>query len=143
MINSFQWLTEDVAMPSLDTARIEEWIIRVARSHDRIVGEITYIFCSDPVILRINKEFLCHDYFTDIITFDRTRGKLIQGDMYISLDTVQSNAYQLGETYITELLRVIVHGILHLCGFNDKGPGEREIMENQENIALNLLLSED
>lgn len=139
MINSFQWLTEGVAMPRIDIARIESWIIRVAAAHDRIVGEITYIFCNDPVILRVNKEFLEHDYFTDIITFDTSRGKLIQGDMYISLDTVMTNSQQFNVDYDIELLRVIIHGILHLCGINDKGPGEREIMEQNENSALNLL----
>lgn len=139
MINSFQWITEGVAMPSVDIARLEDWIIRVAKTHDRIVGEITYIFCSDDVILRVNRQFLSHDYFTDIITFDNSRGRLIQGDMYISLDTVRSNAEQLGVDYNSELLRVIIHGILHLCGINDKGPGEREIMEANEDKALNLL----
>ena len=126
-------------MPSVDIARLEDWIIRVAKTHDRIVGEITYIFCSDDVILRVNRQFLNHDYFTDIITFDNSRGRLIQGDMYISLDTVRSNAEQLGVDYNSELLRVIIHGILHLCGINDKGPGEREIMEANEDKALNLL----
>lgn len=141
MINSFQWLTEGVDMPTIDTTLIEKWIIRVAESHGRIVGEITYIFCDDPVILRVNREFLNHDYFTDIITFDTSRGKLIRGDMYISLDTVRTNAEQIGEDNQLELLRVIIHGILHLCGINDKGPGEREIMEANENEALNLLQS--
>lgn len=126
-------------MPELDIARIEDWIIRVALTHGRIVGEISYIFCDDSVILRVNREFLNHDYYTDIITFDTSRGKLIQGDMYISLETVRSNSEQLGVTYQMELLRVIIHGILHLCGINDKGPGEREIMEENENAALNIL----
>lgn len=129
-------------MPSLDFPRIEDWIIRVAKDHDRIVGEITYIFCSDEVILRVNRQFLNHDYFTDIITFDTSRGRLIKGDMYISLDTVRTNAEQLGVRYDIELLRVIIHGILHLCGINDKGPGEREIMEMHEDASLKLLETE-
>lgn len=136
MLNSFQWLAEGIAMPSIDFARIESWIIRVAADHDRIVGEITYIFCSDEVILRVNREFLRHDYYTDIITFDNSRGRLIKGDIYISLDTVRTNAESLGVGYDSELLRVIIHGILHLCGINDKGPGEREVMEMHENVAL-------
>lgn len=139
MTNSFQWITEGVAMPSIDIARMEDWIIRVAKSHDRIVGEITYIFCDDETILRVNRQFLSHDYYTDIITFDSSRGRLIRGDIYVSLDTVKSNAEQLGVSYDAELKRVIVHGILHLCGIDDKGPGEREIMEMNENKALSLL----
>lgn len=105
----------------------------------RIVGEVSYIFCDDPKIIEVNRKFLNHDYFTDIITFDTSRGKLIGGDMFISLDTVRTNADLVGEPYDKELRRVIIHGILHLCGINDKGPGEREIMEAHENAALALL----
>ena len=100
--------------------------------------ELTYIFCDDSKILEVNKKFLNHDYFTDVITFDYTRGKLLRGDIYISLDTVASNAVMVGADYDTELLRVIIHGVLHLCGINDKGPGEREIMEAHENSALDI-----
>lgn len=139
MINSFQWITEGVGMPSIDFARIEDWIIRVAKTHNKIVGELTYIFCNDETILRVNRQFLNHDYYTDIITFDTSRGKMIQGDMYISLDTVATNAEQLGVSYDAELHRVIIHGVLHLCGINDKGEGEREIMESHENAALSIL----
>lgn len=138
-MNSFQWLSREVDLPELDYKKIEEWIVRVAREHDRIVGEIAYIFCSDPEILKTNIRFLGHDYFTDIITFDDSRGKLISGDIFISLDTVRTNAEAVGDTYDRELRRVIIHGILHLCGINDKGPGEREIMESHENKALEIL----
>lgn len=130
-------------MPVLDFPKLEDWIIRVAKGHGRIIGEITYIFCNDEVILGVNRQFLNHDYFTDIITFDDSRGNLLRGDMYISLDTVRSNAEQIGSTYNAELLRVIIHGILHLCGINDKGPGERQIMERHENSALNCYSSID
>ncbi|MDE6832443.1 MAG: rRNA maturation RNase YbeY, partial [Muribaculaceae bacterium] len=108
-------------------------------SHARTVGELTYIFCDDPKILEVNRQYLSHDYFTDIITFDYTRGSRLRGDMFISLDTVATNAELVGADYDTELRRVIIHGVLHLCGINDKGPGEREIMEMHENIALQLL----
>ena len=87
-------------------------------------------------IIEVNRQFLNHDYFTDIITFDYSRGRMISGDMFISLDTVESNSVLVGATYTRELLRVIIHGVLHLCGINDKGPGEREIMESFENKAL-------
>lgn len=87
----------------------------------------------------MNRQFLNHDYYTDIITFDNCLGSLLRGDMYISLDTVATNAEGLGADYTRELCRVIVHGVLHLCGINDKGPGEREIMEAHEDEALALL----
>jgi rRNA maturation RNase YbeY len=89
--------------------------------------------------LEVNREFLQHDYYTDIITFDYTQGRFVSGDLYISLDTVSSNALQLGVPYEQELHRVIIHGVLHLCGLNDKGPGERELMEAAENKALAII----
>lgn len=131
-------LSQNVEKPALDWEKVWRWIVEVARRHGRRVGAITYIFCDDARILEVNKEFLNHDYFTDIITFDDTTGRLIRGDIFISLDTVASNAETVGTTYDDELMRVIIHGILHLCGINDKGPGEREIMEAHENDALAL-----
>lgn len=139
-MKKISWLTDgSTKMPELDTSRLEEWIVMVADSHNRIVGPLTYIFCDDPKIIEVNRQFLNHDYFTDIITFDYSRGRMISGDMFISLDTVESNSVMVGATYNRELLRVIIHGVLHLCGINDKGPGEREIMESFENKALELL----
>ena len=101
---------------------------------------LTYIFSDDDYILRTNRQFLQHDYYTDIITFDYTKRNRIGGDMVISLDTVRSNADLFCKSYSSELLRVIIHGVLHLCGVNDKGPGEREIMESFENKALAIAL---
>ena len=100
------------------------------------VGEIGYLFCDDEKILEVNREYLQHDYYTDIITFDYCDDDTINGDLVISLDTVRSNAEQFGKDYEEELHRVIIHGILHLCGIDDKGPGEREKMEAAENKAL-------
>lgn len=139
MKDKFQWICEGVEKPEIDFEKIEKWIERVAKSHGRIVGPLTYIFCNDEKILEVNRQFLNHDYFTDIITFDYSRGKLISGDMFISLDTVLSNSELVNATYLDELHRVIIHGVLHLCGINDKGPGEREIMEREENCALAIL----
>ncbi len=130
---------EGVEMPDIDRKLIAKWISAVAERHDRIAGNITYIFTDDAGILAVNREFLQHDYYTDIITFDYSRRRLISGDLYISLDTVRSNAELVGATYEDELNRVIIHGVLHLCGINDKGPGEREIMEAHENEALAVL----
>ena len=115
------------------------WIDAVARGFGKSVGDISYIFCNDEKILEVNRQYLQHDYFTDIITFDYSRMHRISGDMFISLNTVGSNAEGLGCKYETELYRVIIHGILHLCGVNDKGAGERAIMEGHENKALKLL----
>lgn len=131
--------TQNVTMPSLDLERVKNWLVEVARNHDKVVGRLTYIFCDDEYILETNRKFLQHDYFTDIITFDYSNRRRIAGDMVISLDTVRTNAELFGRTYEEELNRVVVHGVLHLCGINDKGPGEREIMESHENAALAIL----
>jgi rRNA maturation RNase YbeY len=137
--NNIAWTAQGVELPPIDAPLLGAWIAEVARRHDRLVGEMTYIFCDDDRILEVNRQYLRHDYFTDIITFDYSRGKLIRGDMFISLDTVASNALKVGAAYEQELHRVIIHGVLHLCGINDKGPGEREIMELHENEALEIL----
>ncbi len=128
--------SENIAMPKLPKMKVNAWIKEVAKLHGYRVGDISYIFCDDTKILEVNKTYLHHDYYTDIITFDYTEGKTISGDMYISLDTVQSNAEKFGTEYKEEFYRVVIHGILHLCGINDKGEGEREIMEQHENQAL-------
>lgn len=141
MTPAFQWLASGVELPNLDYQQLEQWIARVANAHDRGVLSLNYIFCDDDEILRVNREFLQHDYFTDIITFDNCLGKMLRGDIFISLDTVRSNSELVGSDYDSELRRVIIHGVLHLCGINDKGPGEREIMERHENDALALLAS--
>lgn len=132
------YMTEGVAMPDLDFEKVGRWIELVADSHGYRVGRLTYCFCNDAYILETNRKFLDHDYYTDIITFDYTRPGRIGGDMVISLDTVASNAEAADVSYETELLRVVIHGVLHLCGIDDKGPGEREIMEEHENRALAL-----
>lgn len=134
-----QWIADGVPFPDIDRVRLESWIAEVAAAHGRILGPLAYIFCNDDKIIDVNRRFLQHDYYTDIITFDYTRGRRISGDMFISLDTVLTNSESVGTSYDTELHRVIIHGVLHLCGINDKGPGEREIMEQHENDALNLL----
>ena len=128
--------TDGVEMPAIKNNQTTEWIKAVAATYKKRVGEIAYIFCSDEKILEVNRQYLQHDYYTDIITFDYCESNRLSGDLFISLDTVRTNAEQFGSDYETELHRVIIHGILHLCGINDKGPGEREIMEEAENKAL-------
>ena len=128
--------TVNVKMPAIRRRDTSAWIKAVAASYGKKVGDIAYIFVDDEEILRVNREYLQHDYYTDIITFDYTEGDTISGDRFISLDTVRTNAEQFDKPYEEELHRVIIHGILHLCGINDKGPGEREIMEAAEDKAL-------
>ena len=122
--------TDGIEMPAIKKRETTEWIKAVAATYNKRIGEIAYIFCSDEKILEVNRQYLQHDYYTDIITFDYCEGNRLSGDLFISLDTVRTNAEQFaGNDYERELYRVIIHGILHLCGINDKGPGEREIME--------------
>lgn len=130
---------EGVRMPAIKKRATNAWIKAVAASYGRKVGEVGYLFVNDEKILEVNREYLNHDYYTDIITFDYDEDDTISGDLVISLDTVRSNAELFGKTYEEELYRVIIHGILHLCGINDKGPGEREMMEAAENKALAML----
>ena len=130
---------EGVKFPNIKKRETKSWIRKVAASYGMKVGEIGYMFVNDEKILEVNNQYLGHDYYTDIITFDYTEGKTINGDLYISLDTVFTNADKFSRPYDEELHRVIIHGILHLCGINDKGPGEREIMEAAENKALAML----
>ena len=130
---------EGIRMPKIRKRDTSAWIKAVAASYGRKVGDIGYMFVDDEKILEVNREYLGHDYYTDIITFDYDEDDVINGDLVISLDTVRTNAEKFGKTYDEELHRVIIHGILHLCGINDQGPGEREIMEAAENKALAML----
>lgn len=130
---------EDIKIPSLKKRTITAWIKTVAASYRKEIGDIAYVFCSDAKILEVNNQYLQHDYYTDIITFDYTEGDTISGDIFISLDTVRSNSAQFDTGYEEELLRIIIHGILHLCGVNDKSPEERKQMTACEDKALAML----
>ncbi|MCQ2223820.1 MAG: rRNA maturation RNase YbeY [Bacteroidaceae bacterium] len=130
---------ERIPLPAIDQAAVSDWIVRVAATFDLKVGDVNYIFVDDERILELNRQFVGHDYYTDHIGFDYTEGSRIAGDIYISLDTVRTNAEKFAATYDHELHRVIIHGILHLCGIEDKLPGQREEMERQEDKALELL----
>lgn len=135
---NIQWLSQGAPLPDA-VGDLVPWLQAVAQAHGRLLGPVTYVFCDDARILEVNRQFLGHDYYTDIITFDDTHGRRIQGDIFISLDTVRTNAQGLDQPYERELHRVVIHGILHLCGINDKGPGEREIMQQHEDEALQML----
>ncbi|HET9570410.1 MAG TPA: rRNA maturation RNase YbeY [Bacteroidales bacterium] len=131
--------TNDCAMPSINTAKVTGWIHSIAELHGKKAGEINYIFCSDSKIIEFNKQYLDHDFYTDIITFDYSEGDRISGDIFVGLETVFSNAARLGHKEDQELMRVIIHGILHLCGFKDKTPKDEATMHEQEDLALSYL----
>jgi len=136
MINFF---AENITLPKIPKRKIAAWIKLVAQNYNKKIGEIAYIFCDDEKILEINRQYLKHDYFTDIITFDYSEKDTISGDIFVSLDTVKSNSEKFNTLYDNELYRVIIHGILHLCGQNDKTPEEEKIMREKEDEALDLI----
>lgn len=137
-----RYLVENTEMPDLDARSTERWIRRVVSEYGLTVGEITYIFCDDERILSVNRQFLGHDYYTDHIGFDYSQGNYISGDIYISLDTVASNAEQYGVSFDHELHRILIHGILHLTGQADKTDSERAEMTRKENAALAIWLNQ-
>jgi len=130
---------EEIDKPNINLELVEKWINKVVRSNNKSVGDLPYIFCSDEYLLEINKEYLNHNYFTDIITFNYCEGDVVSGDIFISVDTVLDNANTFDVSFDNELNRVIIHGILHLIGFDDKTDEDQEEMTRQENISLELL----
>ncbi|KGL49786.1 rRNA maturation RNase YbeY [Porphyromonas cangingivalis] len=134
--------SEGVNIPKFRRREVSRWITDVAASYGREIGEVTYLFCDDEKILEMNNKYLGHDYYTDIITFGQGVDDLLFADIVISLDTVASNAEKYGQRFETELLRVIIHGILHLCGEDDLDDESEAKMRVAENRALSML-SED
>ncbi len=132
--------TEGVKMPDFKKKKITAWVKAVAALYGKKIGDIAYVFCTDERILDVNRHYLQHDYYTDIITFDYSEGDWLSGDLFISLGTVRTNSDRFFQPYERELRRVMIHGILHLCGLNDKGPGERESMEVAEEKALAMII---
>jgi rRNA maturation RNase YbeY len=130
----------DIPFPKIKRRDTSRWIKNVIVSYHKRVGEIAYIFCSDDEILRINKRYLNHDYYTDIITFDYSEKDTLSGDLFISTDTVKSNSEKFQTDYFEELHRVMIHGILHLCGLNDKSPEDEKRMREKEDEALSTRL---
>lgn len=128
--------SDSIEMPVLDERKVTRWIRAVAAEYGFAVGDINYIFCSDERELAVNREFLGHDYYTDVITFDYSTAGTLNGDIFISLDTVRSNAEMVGVAYEQELLRIIIHGVLHLTGQGDKTPETKVVMTEKEEKAL-------
>ena len=132
----------DIAMPSLDASRVREWITSLVESQGYHVGELYYYFCSDEKLLDINKERLGHDFYTDIVTFPLTDCEtVLSSEFCISIDRIKDNAEAFGRSYESELHRVIIHGVLHLIGFNDLTKEEEKEMREKEEDALKLLES--
>ena len=131
-----QYISEGVNPPALQKQKTNRWIKETAAGYGKKTGDIAYIFCSDERILEVNKQYLQHDYYTDIITFDYSEGQIISGDIFISVDTVKANAEEFDVSFEHELNRIIIHGILHLCGQDDKTPELRLEMTRKENLAI-------
>lgn len=123
-----------------DTSIISDWIHKVISNEGFETGEINFIFCDDDYLLKLNVAFLDHDTLTDIISFDYTMGNLISGDVYISVPRVMENSSIFNTSFQNELHRVIIHGILHYCGYKDKSEDEKLIMRNKEDEYLNVLI---
>lgn len=131
-----QYSCDSITMPALDERRVSRWIRAVAADYGFSVGNINYIFCSDERELEVNRQFLGHDYYTDVITFDYSTASTLNGDIFISLDTVHSNAEMVGTSFDQELLRILIHGVLHLTGQADKTPETKAVMTEKEEKAL-------
>mgnify|MGYP001818089882 CR=1 FL=1 len=124
-----------------DESRIEHWILKVIELEGFTVNEVNYVFCSDSYLHNLNLQYLNHDTLTDVISFDYSIGKNLQGDIYISTDRVRENALNFEVDFSNELCRVMVHGILHYCGYNDKTQSESDIMRQKEDLYLDLLVN--
>lgn len=130
------FIADSIEMPALNERKVTRWVKAVAAEYGFIVGNINYIFCSDERELEVNRQFLGHDYYTDVITFDYSTASTLNGDIFISLDTVKSNAEMVGVRFEDELLRILIHGVLHLTGQGDKTPETKAQMTAKEELAL-------
>jgi probable rRNA maturation factor len=133
-----EFFTEDFILPDFDQVSVSNWLSDVCNSEDKVLNELNIIFCSDEHLLKMNIDHLEHDYYTDIITFDYCFDNQIIGDLFVSVDRVSDNANSNNVLLFNELSRVMVHGVLHLCGFKDKSPEEATLMRSKENHYLSL-----
>lgn len=131
--------SEDIEYPNIDSKTISTWIKAISSKYNKRVGDLSYLFCNDDKIIEVNRQYLQHDFYTDIITFDYSERDKISGDIFISLDTVKSNSKEFKTSFIEELHRVIIHGVLHLCGINDLSTEEEIEMRKAEDEALEKL----
>ncbi len=135
------FFNEDISLPVFPESKIIDWINRCITNENFQAGNINFVFVSDDYLLKMNQQYLNHDYFTDIISFDYCKEKLISGDIFISVPRVKENASKLKQPFETELFRVMIHGILHLMGYNDKTKDEKKQMRQAENTCLQKLYS--
>ena len=124
---------------SINEELVVKWLDESVRPLGFVIGELSFIFCSDEYLKEINVKYLNHDFFTDVITFDYSKEKLLFGDVYVSTDRVKENAKTYNSSFNKELFRVIIHGVLHLCGFNDKTKKEKSLIRSKENEALSTI----
>lgn len=136
---SIQYCSEDVSLPKIQKRRMTRWIKETIASEGKTIGDISFIFCSDAYLLEMNKQYLNHDYFTDIITFDYVEENVISGDIFISCDRVKENALEFNTGFENELSRIIIHGVLHLLGFKDKTKKDKLLMTQKEDFYLKVL----
>lgn len=133
-----EYYAEDIDFPDIKKEEYNTWIKKVINIHDKRLGDICYIFCSDEYLLEINRKYLNHHYYTDIITFNYNENEVISGDLFISIDTVKKNHIRFTTNFQDELNRVMIHGILHLLGFDDQSDEEKLEIRKKEDEALNL-----
>ena len=134
---ALEFFAEDVEMPDFKQDQLEKVLAFLVQNENYQSGDINVVFCSDTYLLQMNKSYLNHDYFTDIITFDYVEDKIISGDLFISLDRIKENADTYADNFSQELYRVVIHGVLHLCGYKDKTESEQHEMRKKENQYLN------
>lgn len=142
-MSNIQFLLNDISKIDLNRVAARNYINQLIVEEGKKAGDISYIFCSDNYLLKMNQEYLNHDYFTDIITFDYCEGETISGDIFISIDRVKENADDFNEPLKKELFRVIFHGILHLAGYRDKTDIEKSQMKAKEDFYLRMFLSQE
>ena len=135
--------SDNIDFPNIKKRETSTWIKKIATSYNKKIGDVGYLFCNDEKILEINRQYLDHDFYTDIISFDYSEGDIISGDIFISLDTVRTNSQKYNTDYQEELYRVIIHGVLHLCGLDDKLEDDAIRMRESENSALKQLYSNE
>lgn len=137
--SAISFLTEDISFDFNHKENISKWIQNVISEEGKETGEITYIFCSDDYLHKINLEHLKHDSFTDVITFNYCNENIVNTDIFISIDRVKENAISFNTSFQNELNRVIIHGILHLIGYDDKNDSDKEVIRSKEDFYLSLL----
>ena len=135
---SIRFASQDIDFELSQAQKVKKWVSQVIQLRGKRVGNISYLFCDDEYLLGVNQQYLNHDTYTDIITFDYVEGDVLSGDLFISIDSVRENASFYGAEFLTELRRVMVHGLLHLIGYDDHTPEEQKVMRSKEDYYLSL-----